>query len=304
VTFAPTVSIQNSGSYGIFQALYAPQQVEFVTTRRGSVNKNQWPVERTVYDYAQLPYLLRCLPLQEGFQRAFPVAKPESASVQDAKLAVVARERIMVPAGTFDCYKATLTLGNQTITYWISTDTNSYVVKEDHLGTTTSELASIDIAEKDRPVRYEDSRSGISMEAPYGWLIGGTAKMVGENWISLFGPEAEADGSIIFMDRGEDEPADMPLDKDVDKSIASEQRQYKEFTIRPGSRNATIVSGLNAICFIADFKQLMSEKETVRYQCHFRSTAREYLLRFETDKDHFERLQPIFDSIVSSLKVQ
>jgi hypothetical protein len=304
VTLVPIGSVQNSGNYGVFRAQYAPQQVEFVTTRRDSIRTNRRSVDAAVYDYAQLPYLLRCLPLREGFQSAFLVAIPEFASVQNARLAVVAREKVTVPAGSFDCYRATLTLDNQAITYWISADTNSYVVKEDHQGTITTELASVGVAEKNRPVRYKDSNSGISVEAPYRWLVGGSIKGANENWIILIGPEAEADGSILFMDRREGEPGATPLDEDVDKSIASEQRQYEEYAVRQGSRDAATVSGLNAIRLIADFKQMMSAKERVRYQFYFRSPTREYRIRFETDKDNFEKLLPVFDSIVSSFSVQ
>jgi hypothetical protein len=43
----------------------------------------------------------------------------------------VAKEKIIVPAGMFDCYKIVLTRGNQSpsTTYWISADSHSYIVK-------------------------------------------------------------------------------------------------------------------------------------------------------------------------------
>ncbi len=299
-TYAPAGSVQNSGSYGEFQARYAPQQVEFVTTRRGSVSKRQWALDRPVYDHAQLAHLLRCLPLREGFQAVIPVANSEFAAVQDAKIDVVAREKLTVPAGIFDCYKAAITLPNQVITYWISTDVHAFVVKEDQ-GEITRELSSITSADRYRPVHYEDSQSGISLEAPYGWLIGGFS-MMNENLICMIGPEAEAEGFILFVDREQSRTA-TSLNEDADKHIASDQKQYKEFVVRPESREMTAVSGLDAVRFIADFRQLMSEKETVRYEFLFSSPARWYEIRFQTGKGNFEQLRPIFDSIIFSLKV-
>jgi hypothetical protein len=65
---------------------------------------------------------------------------------------------------------ALFSLTNQVITYWISADTHSYIVKEDE-GTISKELSSIAIAEKYQPVRY-DSGSGISLEAALGEVIG------------------------------------------------------------------------------------------------------------------------------------
>ena len=300
--FSPTTSIQNSGSYGVFQANYSPQQVEFVTTRRSSSIKKQLPLDRAVYDYVQQAHLLRCLPLSEGFQAAILISVPEKAAVWEAKIAVVARERVTVPAGTFDCYKVTATEAGQTRTYWISTDAHAYLVKED-LSIITLELNSIETPEKGRPVRFADSKLGIRLEAPYGWLIGNT-KQGSENLISFFGPEAEAEGSMIFMNRKQKEAEDPSLDEMADKDIASEQRRYKEFVVRPESRGTTAVSGLNAIRYIADFKELSSEKERVRYQFSFISPTRGYEIRFETGKENFERLRPAFDSIMSSLRVE
>jgi tetratricopeptide (TPR) repeat protein len=307
-TYAPISSIQKIPTYGEFQALYAPQQVEFVTTRSGSVNKKQVSLNRAAYDDVQLGYLLRCLPLQEGFQIPIAIANTEKASVWDAKIAVVAREKVTVDAGTFDCFKTTITLANQEQTawrtYWISADSHFYIVKEQQSGV-TYELVSINVVKKNQPVRYEDSKSGISLEAPCGWFIGNTTNQQGlERVITFIGPEAESDGYLIFVDLKQDGSPATPLEVDVSKHIASEQRSYQEYTVRPESRGPTTVSGFTAIRFIADFKALMTQQDSVRYMLFFTSPAREFRLRFETGKDNFDRLRPTFDSIISSLRVQ
>jgi hypothetical protein len=301
--FSPATSVQNTGGYGEFQALYSPQQVEFVTTRRGSVSKKQLPLDRAVYEYMQLGHLLRCLPLSEGFQASILVSSPEKAALWDTKIAVVARERITVPAGTFDCYKATVAPAGQTLTYWISADAHAYIVKEDLAGIVTYELSSIETAEKGKPVRFEHNKWGISLEAPYGWQIGST-NQGSEHLISFFGPEAEAEGAMIFVNRKQNEPDTTSLDEDADKQIASQQRQYKEFAVRAESRGIITISGFNAVRYIADFKKLMSEKDTVRYQFILMSPTKWYEIRFETGKENFERLRPAYDSIISSLRLQ
>jgi hypothetical protein len=194
-------------------------------------------------------------------------------------------------------------LVGQAYTYWISTDAHSYIVKENQAGIITLELNSIETAEKGKPVYYVDSKSGISLEAPYGWLIG-SSNMGGEYLTSFFGPEAEAEGSMIFVNRKKNDPEETTLDEDADKNIAREQRQYKEFTVRPDSRGTITVSGFNAVRYIADFKQLMSEKDTVRYQFFLVSPTKECEIRFETGKENFDRFRPVFDSIISSLRLQ
>jgi tetratricopeptide (TPR) repeat protein len=301
--FSPTTSIQDSGSYGIFQALFSPQQVEIVTTRQKSVARKQIPLDRAVYDYAQLAYLLRCLPLREGFQAGIRIVVSEKASIWDAKIAVAARENVTVPAGTFECFKTTVERAGQKTTYWISTDAHSYIVKEDQAGITTLELTSIDTAENGKPVYYADNKTGISLEAPPGWLIG-SADMGSEHLTSFFGPGAEAEGSMIFVARKQNEPDNTSLDEEADKKINREQKQYKEFAVRPDSRETTTVSGFNAVRYIADFKQLSSEEDTVRYQFILASPTRWYEIRFETGKENFEMIRPALDAILSSLRLQ
>jgi hypothetical protein len=78
--------------------------------------------------------------------------------MSDARIEVVAKERLTVPAGTFDCYKTIVTRGNQSPSsiYWISDDIHAYLVKasENRLwgGTVyrlfNLELASVGIAGK------------------------------------------------------------------------------------------------------------------------------------------------------------
>jgi hypothetical protein len=109
---------------------------------------------------------------------------------------------------------------------------------------------------------------------------------------------------MIFINRKPKEAEEPSLFEIADKDIASEQTRYKEFVVRPESRGTTAVSGLNGIRYIADFKELSSEKERVRYQFSFISPARGYEIRFETGKENFERLRPDFDSILSSLRVE
>ena len=301
-SFSPATSIQDSGSYGVFTALFSPKQVEFVTTRRDSATKKQFPLERPVYDYAQLAHLLRCLPLQEGFQTGILIANSEKASLWDGKITVVAREKVIVPAGAFDCFKTTLEVVGQTYTYWISTDTHSYIVKENHAGLMTLELNSIETVEKDKPVYYVDSKSGISLEAPFGWLVGST-DLGGEHMISLFGPEAKAEGALLFAKR-KGEADNTTLDYVADKEIEAEQKRYKEFTVRPDSRGPVSISGFNAVRYIADFKQLMTEKDMVRYRFLLMSPTAGYQIRFETGRENFENFRPAFDSIISSLRLQ
>jgi hypothetical protein len=115
-----------------FRAQYGPQQIEYFMAVNGESGETTIPLTRVTYDDLQLIPFLRCLPLQEGFQISIPILNSGSMPLLlDARIEVVAKETIAVPAGIFDCYKTIVTRGNQSpsSTYWISDDIHSYLVK-------------------------------------------------------------------------------------------------------------------------------------------------------------------------------
>jgi tetratricopeptide (TPR) repeat protein len=133
-TFIPIRSFVREGAYTgrEYRAEYNPQQVEWTMKLDGAITKRTFPITRTTYDSQQLVQILRCLPLHEGFQLTIPVFLSNSnQALVDAKIEVVARETVTVPAGTFECYKTALTRGNEALpsVYWISDDAHAYIVK-------------------------------------------------------------------------------------------------------------------------------------------------------------------------------
>jgi tetratricopeptide (TPR) repeat protein len=140
-----------------FNAKYGARQIEYSMSINGASGTKIIPLTKVTYDDLQIIQFLRCLPLQEGFQISLSVFNSGPNYLKsDAQIEVVAKERLTVPAGTFDCYKTIVTRGNQSpsSTYWISDDIHSYIVKasENRLWVGTVyrlldlELASVGIA--------------------------------------------------------------------------------------------------------------------------------------------------------------
>jgi hypothetical protein len=152
-TFRPIRSLVQEAAQGReFQAKYSSAQIEYSMTLNGETGKKIFPITRATYDELQLIQFLRCLPLQEGFQLTLPVfSSSPGFGLVDAKIEVVARENVTVPAGTFNCYKTIVTRGNQSpsSTYWVSDDSHSYIVKinENRLwgGGTTRTLLDLEL---------------------------------------------------------------------------------------------------------------------------------------------------------------
>jgi hypothetical protein len=300
-SLAPLISKTFNFAGEDYQALYTPLQVAYVTTRNGNSNKKQFSLDRATFDYEQLVYFLRCLPLREGFQITVPVSSASTASVQEMNIAVAGRESIAVAAGKFDCYKVTVGDSPQLI-FWISADAHAYVVKETRSDLTV-ELASIETVEKTLPVRYEDSKYGVSLDTPPGWFVGGMT-MQTEHVVGLIGPEGDADALLDYVEIREDGSAPSSLDEDVDKTIAQMQRLQADFAVRLESRRSTTVSGFQAIRYIADHKGFGPGTKIVEYVYQFKSPSKYFECRFKTSPENFDRLQPVFDSIMSSLKSQ
>ena len=153
VTFVPICSFVKEGGVGReFRANYSSQQIDYSMAINGESGEKTIPLTRMTYDDLQLIPFLRCLPLQEGFRTSIPIFySGPNHLLFDARVEVVAEERITVPAGTFDCYKTIVTRGNQSpsSTYWISNDIHSYLVKarENRLwGGTVHQLLDLELS--------------------------------------------------------------------------------------------------------------------------------------------------------------
>ncbi len=303
-TFAPISTFIREGVAGReYQTRYGSQQIECVRTLGGSSTKKTFQLDRTTYDDQQLVQMLRSLPLQERFQTVTPVFSANANdALTEANIAVVAKEKVTVPAGTFDCYKTVLTQENQQpSTYWISADNHSYLVKADRRGTLDMELLSIGSVGKGEPFRFESEKLGVALTAPPGWFIDGF-NLGPETMINITAAAGEASGLLDFSDLSSNGPPKSSLNEELDKLISSMQKMLPEFFVRLESRVTTTISGVPAVRYIADYKSYGGEM--VQYFFYFTTPAREYEFIFETAKANFERLQPAFDSIVASLKVE
>ncbi len=313
-SFIPISSIvKEDPTYREYQTSYGAQQIERVQRIIGGASTNKvFPLIRTTYDDQELIQILRCLPLKEGFQLTIPVFSSNSnEALADVKIEVTAKERITTPAGTFDCYKTVLTRGNQSqsSTYWISADSHSYIVKATEnrffAGTEPApvdmELNLIGIAGKDQSVHFENSALGIALDTPSGWFID-DFELNSAKVLKVIGPEIEANGQLNFTNLPNSWPTGEWLRQEAASYIAKMQDWYQTFTVRPENSVVSTVSGTAAIRYTVDF--MFRGSNRVQYIFYFATPARRYILKFETAKEEFERLRPVFDSIASSLRAQ
>ena len=287
-----------------YQLAYSSDKVEQTNIKKdGSVTTTTVSFDRPVFDQSQLEMILRCLPLREGYQASFPGIAPAASFVYDTKVTVAGKEKVTVPAGTFDCYKVMVNQAGQERAFWISADAHSYIVKSNQSEMVTLELNSVRIADKSKPVSFEDPKLGIAISAPAEWYIGRSSLPPG---IHLTEPEREAEGMLTVSGEPGKEP-DGPgagIDDIVFKYIAAMQKQRPGYKLRPESRTAATIADQPAISFIADCKHLITGQDTVEYGYFFKKSGKTYQLVFQAGNAMFDKMKTDFESIAYSLRVQ
>jgi hypothetical protein len=81
-------------------------------------------------DSAGAAQVIACLPLAEGFSTTYRNFDLQKQKAKVMQLQVSGSEKITVPAGTFDAYKAEITAGDggsEKITMWIAKDSRKPV---------------------------------------------------------------------------------------------------------------------------------------------------------------------------------
>jgi tetratricopeptide (TPR) repeat protein len=282
--------------------IYAGDHVEVSTVRGGTEKTTRYPLARDAFDEEQLYMLLRCLPLGEGFQTTLPFLKQSDGSIYDLEVRVTGREKVTVPAGVFDCFVIMTKTAAVEQTCWISSDSPFYIVKMNATNAVDLELSSISRIEKSSPVVYESSEPGISLSAPPGWIISASDMMTAK-LVNIIDPEGKSECYLATgQNTGNDDPREA-LPQLVDQMIKMYQSQYKDYEVRPGSRENTTISGTMVTRFIADHKTLIGGQDSVQYVFYFATADGIGQLYFQTDRGNFDRMQPVFDSIAYSVQM-
>jgi hypothetical protein len=76
-----------------------------ITSSRGDESVTRELPERVYYDADQMLHLLRAMPLKQRFSATFNALDTLGASPVSARVRVVGRETVRVPAGEFDCWR-------------------------------------------------------------------------------------------------------------------------------------------------------------------------------------------------------
>ncbi|MDD5705654.1 MAG: tetratricopeptide repeat protein [Kiritimatiellae bacterium] len=300
-SFAP-VSGLTRNSMGEFSADYGPDRIKLTSKAGGTSASRDIPMDRVAYDNEQALFLIRRLPLAEGYSAAFEIFPVQGGAPVRCTIAVSGKEKVTVPAGTFDSYKLDLAVFSGAIkalqhTLWISSDKRRLLVKHD-AGQAVEELVEVARTKVGQKVVFEDQELGISMTGPAGWQFvknpsTGNYKLE----IALLPPEMSAWAAFTVAANTGTPSAKTVAEKDIEVLRGF----FKEYAVRPDSWREAAIGGVPAATFAADYDDNGAKK--VEYRAYLVDKSCVYWFVFRTGKDEFEKQKPEFDSLVKSFTI-
>ena len=108
-------------------------------------------IKGSVFDNEQAFYVIRSMPLKEGYSQSFTIYPPQSGVISECNIKVVAIEKIEFCGNETDCFKTILTCSANgqpllSHTLWITTDSLHWIAKYD-AGTAVMKLAEYGVRE-------------------------------------------------------------------------------------------------------------------------------------------------------------
>jgi len=302
--FAPIWSRTKNSMLGDFRAVYAPTSVELTVVGQGKETQRRIGLTGPVYDNEQVLYLLRRLPLKEGYDATFSIFPVMSGAAVDCGIEVAGRERVIAPAGEFDCFKIELKVPAQGVaalshTLWLSADERRLLVKYDAVNA-VMELAEVSVVDPAQPAVFDDPTAGIHLAAPAGWHfyqspLRGTYMAN----VQLLPPEQIA--WAVFMAN------DLPATGATVRQIAEKDAQavanfLADYVVKPESWTDLTVAGMPAVSYVAEYRD--KGIRMTEYRTYILGGGGIYWAVFRIEKELFGAQRESFDKVLAGFEVR
>jgi hypothetical protein len=297
-TFSPIHSVWKHSLLGEVDAVYYPDHVDLKTAGKDGVNKID--LAAPVVDNEEVIELMRRLPLADGYNITQSILSSLGSQVISLKFVVSEPEKVEIPAGTYNCYKVVLSVGQ---IFWYSNDTNRYLVKFE-AGGVIAELAGVTHGAPGEKAAYTDDTNGFSLTAPAGWFFDREdADTKGTTKVRIVDPDGSADSSLTVATLDSLKPEEKKSLRDyANLQVANAATMYKDFQTRSNSWKDRTIAGQPAVSAIADYTQGNTKK--VGYGVwSFGKTNGVYFEMLTSAKD-FDSLQPKMDAIIDSYQTK
>jgi len=102
-----------------------------LTTRQKVTTFERFNIPSDTRDQRSLPFLVRSLPLAEGYATRINTFLPITGILERVTVSVISREQVSVPAGSYDAWRVRLDTGDSVSHIWVGVDAPHPVVKFD-----------------------------------------------------------------------------------------------------------------------------------------------------------------------------
>jgi len=297
-SFAPVTGLTKN-QLGRFDATYGDKAVELRSEAGGGKASQTIPVDRVVYDNEEALYLIRRLPLAEGYRASFPIFPVTGGSVVDCRIEVAGKETLTVPAGTFECLKVTLSVWAQNAKalehhLWFSADAHKYLVRYD-AGQTVMNLVEASQKKPGTASELSFDDLGISLTLPPEWFAYRNPAPGGYRFsLQFLPPELNSWAAMTAIQRTPDVTSARYV---ADHDINVLKGFFKNYTVRPDSWKSPATGDLQPVSYAADYDD--QGKAMVEYRTYILGKATVYWFVFRADKGDFEAGKPVFDAVVA-----
>ncbi|MGD9635047.1 MAG: tetratricopeptide repeat protein [Pirellulales bacterium] len=295
-SFAPIESLWKHTLLGEARAKYGEDSVD--VTMIGKDKTFTLNFTPPAFDNEQCVELFRRLPLAEGYKTTITVVTSLGGNQLSLVITVSGKETITVPAGTYECYKLDLSVGQ---TFWVSTDEHRYVVRF-AAGGVTADLAKVWQAE---PGKGETvAGDGFSLTLPEGWLSYNTSNpnSSGETELQLLDPRANVNAEVAVRPKSKLKGDQASSTKAWTESFIDDiKKVYGDFAVDEAGLVETKVDGHGATQIVAEFTEGAKKMRVLGVAVigdHSAAT-----LRFTTEAAKFDGERGAFDKIIEGFKV-
>jgi hypothetical protein len=291
-TMSPIHSLWKLSMLGEVDAVYSSNNVVLTTVgKEGTQTVN---FDSPVIDNEEAVEWMRRLPLAQGYKIDQSIFSSLVAKVVPITWTVSGTETVAVPAGTFDCFRVALSIGQ---TFWYSSDTNRYLVKFEANGV-IAELTQISHAAPGELAAYSDVARGFSLTSPPGWFFDQQeVDTKGRSKVTIVDPDGSSDSSLTVVSMDILKPEEKKSLKDyADLQMTNASKMYENFQTR--AWNDRTLAGQPAVSAIADFTQGKTKK-TAYGVWSFGPTNAVYFEMLTATKD-FDAIKPKMDAIIDS----
>lgn len=254
------------------------------------------------FDYEQLLFLVRRLPLRKRYAATFPLFSGVRGAVVECRLEVEDTEWTRVPAGRFDCARVKCRIGEgggrpEETFIWVATDEARTLVKWVS-GATRMELAGRGDVSREAASHFRNDKLDVRLQAPPGWLFYANPPQAGFRYsIQMLSPDLSIWSALY---------AALPISKNAPLAnvAASDVRVLQTvlagYEPRPDSAAPLEIDGKPGLAYVADYRE--GEEAMVEYRAYLVGDDAFYRFIFRLPARDFDMSRRELESIVRNFE--